>query len=342
MDAIFGNNSNAKSSNPNEAPLPSIPFNNRTTISNGILKQVFASSVGSIAATVILNPVNVVKVRLQQQKYIDSQVPVHVSPKISNQLSAVGIFQSILKENKGARGLWAGTSAGMIMSVPNTVIYMTSYERIKVILGSIFRSTDTAKHVIPAFAGALARLVSVSVTSPLELIRTIQTAARPDISATNSSSFLRIGRDIVRQEGIVGFYRGWLPTVLRDCPYSAIYWVSFELLKSSIYSKASSCNLDDGTDLTCLECPIMMTNSTATFVSGSISGFIAAVCTHPFDVMKTQQQLSSSTSSSSFHGMLQKGGIRSLYTGLSMRLSTVIPGGAIMVTVYEYFKSIDL
>ena len=96
----------------------------------------------------------------------------------------------------------------------------------------------------------------------------------------------------------------------------------------------------------------MMTNSTATFVSGSISGFIAAVCTHPFDVMKTQQQLSSSTStgsssssissSNSFHGMLQKGGIRSLYTGLSMRLSTVIPGGAIMVTVYEYFKSIDL
>jgi hypothetical protein len=115
-----------------------------------------------------------------------------------------------------------------------------------------------------------------------------------------------------------------------------------ELLKSSIYSKANS-NLDDGTDMTCLGCPIM-TNSTATFLSGSISGFIAAVCTHPFDVMKTQQQLSNATggSSSSFLGMLQKGGIRSLYTGLTMRLSTVIPGGAIMVTVYEYFKSIDL
>eukprot|EP01036_Dinobryon_divergens_P023639 gene23639-32009_t len=340
MDAIFGNNSSTKSIDPKETPLPSIPFSNRTKISNGILKQAFASSIGSITATVILNPINVVKVRMQQQKYIlDSHAapaaPVHISPRIT----AVGIFQSIIKESKGVRGLWAGTSAGMIMSVPNTVIYMTSYERFKVILGSIFRSADTAHHVIPAFAGALARLVSVSVTSPLELIRTIQTAARP----AASSSFLRIGHDIVSKEGVVGFYRGWLPTVLRDCPYSAIYWVSFELLKSSIYSKANR-NLDDGTDMTCLGCPIMTTNSTATFLSGSISGFIAAVCTHPFDVMKTQQQLSNAAggSSSSFLGMLQKGGIRSLYTGLTMRLSTVIPGGAIMVTVYEYFKSIDL
>ena len=357
MDATFGSNANTKSIDPtgSSRPFPSGSFNNRTMISSGVLKQVFASSIGSIAATIILNPINVVKIRMQQQNFIDSHASVHIiSTKIKNQLSAMGILQSILRENKGVRGLWAGTSAGMIMSVPNTVIYMTCYERIKVLLSSIFRSTDAAQHVVPAFAGALARLASVSVTSPLELIRTIQTAARANLSAagssSSSSSFIQIGRDIFRQEGAVGLYRGWFPTVLRDCPYSAIYWVSFELLKSSFHLKASSCNsnvdYDDSTDMTCLGCPIM-TNSAATFISGSMSGFIAAVCTHPFDVMKTQQQLSSSSSgngsgTNSFVEILRKGGIRSLYTGLTMRLSTVIPGGAIMVTVYEYFKSIDL
>jgi hypothetical protein len=40
--------------------------------------------------------------------------------------------------------------------------------------------------------------------------------------------------------------------------------------------------------------------------------------------------------------IVRERGIGGLYKGLNMRLLTVIPSSAIMVTVYEFVKKIDL
>ena len=90
--------------------------------------------------------------------------------------------------------------------------------------------------------------------------------------------------------------------------------------------------------------------------------------THPFDVLKTQQQASASgvhttsgttstasgilipvtlsdhpqepfpVSLQSLHG---RGGIAAMYRGLLPRLATVVPAGAIMVSVYELVKTLS-
>lgn len=80
---------------------------------------------------------------------------------------------------------------------------------------------------------------------------------------------------------------------------------------------------------------------------------IAALFTHPYDVVKTKQQMavvehssgattssSSSSRSVSLRSLAAEGGVASLYRGLSMRLVSVIPASAIVVTIYEKIKSI--
>jgi len=113
---------------------------------------------------------------------------------------------------------------------------------------------------------------------------------------------------------------------------------------------------------------------------------IAAICTHPFDVLKTKQQVAawhansnnniinnihSSDSGSgnkltkgphssapvtnvtitsvqtppttfTLGSVYRAGGVSALFRGLSMRLATVIPASAIMITIYEAIKKVDL
>lgn len=118
----------------------------------------------------------------------------------------------------------------------------------------------------------------------------------------------------------MGFYKGWSSTILRDVPFSFIYWVSYERLKifyKSVFNYESDFNLleklymnmgtvsnsetlklnasvhesgnGDKKLLTAPEYSIFLT-----FLSGSTSGVLAALATHPFDVLKTQQQLQTS------------------------------------------------
>jgi hypothetical protein len=99
-------------------------------------------------------------------------------------------------------------------------------------------------------------------------------------------------------------------------------------------------------------------------LAGASGSIIAALVTHPFDVLKTRQQLAPRTStpaaqairiscistmcvsspleipvpSITLRSLYLEGGFQSLYRGLPLRLATVVPGGAIMITVYEFVK----
>lgn len=154
-----------------------VPFQNE------FYKQILASSTGSVVATVCLNPITVVKVKIQ------------TSSSASNTLRTV--FRSILVE-KGIRGFWSGTPMGILMSVPNTVVYLAAYEETKLVLSKkVFSESSSYRHLIPGFAGGLARLFAVSVITPLELIRTVQTGGV-------NKSIVTLGKEIVQTRGFSG------------------------------------------------------------------------------------------------------------------------------------------
>jgi hypothetical protein len=207
---------------------------------------------------------------------------------IQNSVTKMTVSEAIdrVRSTRGVLGFWGGVRIGLVQALPSTVIYMTSYEYFKEQFKSMWFG--------PAAAGAVGRFVSCSIISPLELIRTIQTGG------SKQTAFQLIDC-IYRNEGLRGFYRGWWSSIMRDCPFSAIYWFSFEQLQPQYNAIYKSCvqariNLNsnssyDGTDDGYAKSLYSSYSHLVTFLSGATSGVLAAVSTHPFDVIKTQQQL---------------------------------------------------
>lgn len=125
-------------------------------------------------------------------------------------------------------------------------------------------------------------------------------------------------------------YKGLWPTILRDVPFSCLYWGCYEGLKK---------HFDQPKEPTFL----------FSFVSGAASGSIAATATLPFDVVKTHRQIEvgeklvdASTSQHRVKEIMRniylKHGLKGLFAGLAPRLYKVTPACAIMISTYEKSK----
>ncbi|KAH0627483.1 hypothetical protein JD844_003232 [Phrynosoma platyrhinos] len=138
----------------------------------------------------------------------------------------------------------------------------------------------------------------------------------------------------VAQNGWLSLWKGWGPTVLRDVPFSALYWCNYESFKRALCKKSG------------IHEPTVL----ITFSSGAAAGSIAATLTLPFDVVKTHKQTelwqfishSSQKSSSVWEIMkriVSENGFAGLFTGIIPRLTKIAPACAIMISTYEYGKS---
>lgn len=169
----------------------------KTLQHHSLTRQIFASTMASVISTLSLNPITVVKVRLQNLSSV-SISPTQGAPSLSK-TPLRDVFRTVLS-SQGIAGFWSGTRTGMVMTLPNTVLYMSVYEHLKEKFANE-PNLQPVRAITPAFAGAMARVVSVTIISPLEMVRTIQTGGA-------SQSISTIVRSIVEKDGLRGLYRG--------------------------------------------------------------------------------------------------------------------------------------
>ena len=354
------------------------------------MSHIIATSV----AVILFSPVQVVKVRMQSSTH------------------SFGRTVDRILRKEGFQGLWSGIRVGLIQSIPNSVLYMTIYEYLKLKMETAYQQTESEVKIFPAIAGATSRLTVVTLLAPLEIIRTKQ-------SNGLNVSISGIASKIYRTSGWTGFYVGWWSTVLRDAPFSALYWYNFESMRSILHSNLRFWIHPDGasarhdTDKVSYRDKNSGGSTTFSsiinFTSSVYASAIAATVTHPYDVVKTRQQTLSEaivsptydiskycnrgmkTGISCRHGhtctletyssassaaypyiprpfsaparllpststpppppptsgipritlssLYAEGGVRLLYQGFSMRLLSIIPSSAVMVTIYEAVKT---
>ena len=77
---------------------------------------------------------------------------------------------------------------------------------------------------MPLGAAVCARTVETSIRMPLELLRTMMQTAAPGVTLQGCTHALV-------QQGPGSWFRGMVPTLLRDVPFSAIYWLGYETAK---------------------------------------------------------------------------------------------------------------
>ena len=166
-------------------------------------------------------------------------------------------------------------------------------------------------------AGMTAGVVaSITAVTPSERIKT---ALIDD--ARNEKRFrsgFHATRVIWQEHGILGLYRGFAGTTLKQASATAFRMGTYNILKD--FEKTR--NIEQNT----------LTN----FANGSVAGVVTTLCTQPFDVIKTRSQSAHGASTvEACKTILLDYGIRGFWKGTTMRLGRTVFSGGILFTSYE-------
>ncbi|XP_054925489.2 mitochondrial glycine transporter A-like isoform X1 [Dermacentor andersoni] len=223
-------------------------------ISSPLVKSFLAGSLSGTFSTLLFQPLDLLKTRLQQ-------------PQISGETSRVGMLKHVVHVVKNERvfGLWKGTVPSIVRCVPGVGLYFCTLHFLKTSLHLDNPSSSEAM-----FLGASARSIAGVVLLPVTVIKT-----RFESEVYHYRTMSEATRDIYRTNGLRGLYSGLIPTLVRDAPYSGIYLVFYVQAKRFVPERVR-----EGSHLVA-----------ANFTCGVVAGLLASLVTQPADVIKTHMQL---------------------------------------------------
>ena len=131
---------------------------------------------------------------------------------------------------------------------------------------------------------------------------------------------------IVRNLGLVGLYKGASACLLRDVPFSAIYFPSYAHLKKNLFGEGPNKRLGVLQLLT----------------AGAIAGMPAAYLTTPCDVIKTRLQVEARKGESTYNGLsdcarkiYHEEGFKAFFKGGVARILRSSPQFGFTLAAYE-------
>ncbi|CAM0136302.1 unnamed protein product [Umbelopsis sp. WA50703] len=271
-----------------------------------------------------------------------------------------GIMPTLMKmwKEEGLMGFLRGNGTNVVRIVPYSATQFAAYEQFKTVRYTLTKSDmarpqrtdrfmlqmlmepgktelDTARRLT---AGALAGLVSVACTYPLDIVRTRLAVQSATLSGNASTSTVKVKQPgIMRtmsaiyytEGGISGLYRGLWPTLLGVAPYVALNFQCYEVLKKHL--------LPADRDAPSISRKLLC---------GALAGSIAQTVTYPLDVLRRRMQVTGMSSMNyKYRGtwdatktMIQKEGVRGLYKGMIPNYLKVAPAISISFVTYEWCK----
>lgn len=263
-------------------------------------KLMAGATAGAIARSVVA-PIDRVKISLQ------------TGAITGNTHTSTWATACDLYKREGTRGFWKGNGVNCLRVAPHTAVQFSSYD--------IYKSNLTNNgNGIGArlICGALAGATAATITHPLDSLR-IRLQTESEISA------LRLVSKIAKNEGIRGFYRGYVPTLCSLTPFIAINFATFDTLKSFTSNKEDTV--------------------TKNLILGASSGAVAQTLCFPLDTLRRRMQVGGQHYSSMRHAVteiLSKEGVPGFYKGIGPNLAKIIPNNGIRFAVFGYMKSKEM
>lgn len=173
--------------------------------------------------------------------------------------------------------------------------------------------------------GALARVAAGLVVNPITVLK-----VRYESTHYSYTSLLGAAKDIFAREGVRGFFAGFGATAVRDAPYAGLYVLVYEQAKAHLSTLVPA---------TAHMQPVSISSpALVNFASGVVAAVTATAITNPFDAIKTRLQIAPGQYGNMFRAaqmMLRNEGIKSMFSGLSMRIGRKALSSAFTWTVYE-------
>jgi solute carrier family 25 protein 42 len=162
----------------------------------------------------------------------------------------------------------SNTQATMIRVIPSAAINFTSHEQYKHLLGVDIPNSEATPYK-RFLAGSLAGLTAVLLTYPLDL-------ARARMAVTDKHQFANIVgifSNLYKKEGLRGFYRGYLPTLIGALPYAGCGYYFYETFKIAHRHREQR-----------------EPNPIERIVYGACAGAFSQTISYPFDVIRRRFQ----------------------------------------------------
>ncbi|PHH81405.1 hypothetical protein CDD83_3585 [Cordyceps sp. RAO-2017] len=297
------------------------------------LQVVSAGAVAGLVSRFVVAPLDVVKIRLQLQPHpvpdpLTPRPPPHAAPPARR-----GTFATLrhILRHEGITALWKGNVPAELMYVCYAAVQFVTYRSATLFLhtASPIRLPEAAESFV---AGASAGAAGTALTYPLDLLRT-RFAAQGRCRVYGSLA--GAVRDIGRDEGWTGFFRGLGPAWAQIVPFMGIFFVTYEALRPRL------ARLDlpwGGGDA----------------VAGAAGSIVAKTVVFPLDLVRKRLQVQGptrtkyvyqqipeySTTLRAMRAILQREGLRGLYRGLPISLVKAAPASA--VTLWTYERSLGL
>lgn len=191
-----------------------------------------AGLTADVSGALIWTPMDIIKQRMQLQKYNTNQTDG------ANKPNSLSIVKEIIKTN-GFKGMFRGMGAGIATFAPFVMIYFSLYERLKILAATKYYADGRSPLELPihtcliiaAFAGGLSSIA----TCPFDVVKT-----RMQTGTVHHYSNLIDGiKTIYKQEGIQTFFQGVGPRIIWIGGGTAITMMVYEYLKQFLRSNES-------------------------------------------------------------------------------------------------------
>lgn len=294
------------------------------------LENIYNFTLGSLSGAIgasSVYPIDLVKTRIQNQRKTGTLL----------YRNGVHCFQKVLKD-EGIIGLYRGLLPQLIGVAPEKAIKLSVNDFTR----KIFKANDSSI-AVECLCGGLAGMSQVIFTNPLEIVKIrLQVqgeafAAAAAVAATSTSvsgsspkvTLKGSAFRVVRGLGLKGLYKGSPACFLRDIPFSAMYFPSYNHLKKDIFKESEDNDIGFAKLL----------------ASGSMAAIPAAFIVTPADVIKTRLQVVAHTSQQSYSGICDAiikiystEGFGAFFKGGMARVLRSSPQFGITLVSYEFLK----
>lgn len=209
-------------------------------------------AISSISSSLFLHPFQVLSTNMM------------INYKNNKPLSLLETVKTIFK-TEGLRGFYRGTSIAVFKTTFGSAIYFGALENTKHILSDKYKS-KLSPIAINFISAAISRTLQMISVAPLNVIKT-----RLEVNGFSSyDNIFDALKKIKRDEGYRGYFHGLESTLVKEVPYSAMFYTTYEFTKKKL--------------------KFIKKHSLISPLSGIITVAILTVLTNPFEVVRARIQ----------------------------------------------------
>ena len=267
-------------------------------------------AVGGCTGATTVYPIDLVKTRLQNQRgSLAGEIMYN---------NSIDCFVKVVR-HEGLLGLYRGLLPQLMGVSPEKAIKLTVNDMVRSFMKDKNGNISLPGEVL---AGACAGTSQVIFTNPIEIVK-IRLQVAGEMQTTARVGAWQITKDL----GLLGLYKGARACLLRDAPFSAIYFTSYA------HMKTYTANEDGHNE------PVSI------FASAMIAGVPAAGLLTPADVIKTRLQVQAREGQMTYTGVIDcakkiwkyEGG-QAFWKGAPARVFRSSPQFGVTLLTYELLQ----